>query len=95
MYFRQFVIALLVFGSFAFDQAEAQERYRVYLGTYTGKDSQGIYQCELNLKDGSLSKATLAGESSSPSFLAIHFYMPSMNPTRPSVPLRSMTRRAT
>ena len=52
--------------------APAQEKYRVYLGTYTGPMSKGIYQCELNLKDGSLSAATLAGETSSPSFLAFH-----------------------
>lgn len=52
--------------------ASAQEKYRVYLGTYTGKESKGIYQCELNLKDGSLSAATLAGETESPSFLAFH-----------------------
>src|SRR6478672_2051828 len=52
--------------------AQAQEKYRVYLGTYTGKESKGIYQCELNRKDGSLSAATLAGETSSPSFLAFH-----------------------
>ncbi len=52
--------------------AEAQERYRVYLGTYSGKLSKGIYQCELNLKDGSLTEPTLAGEASDPSFVAIH-----------------------
>jgi 6-phosphogluconolactonase len=52
--------------------AHAQEKYRVYLGTYTGKDSKGIYQCELSLADGSLTAATLAGETSSPSFLAFH-----------------------
>jgi 6-phosphogluconolactonase len=52
--------------------AQAQDRYRVYLGTYTGKDSKGIYHCEMNLKDGSLSEATLAGETSDPSFLAFH-----------------------
>ena len=52
--------------------ASAQEKYRVYLGTYTGKDSKGIYQCELNLKDGSLSPVTLAGETESPSFVAFH-----------------------
>jgi 6-phosphogluconolactonase len=50
----------------------AQEKYRVYLGTYTGKESKGIYQCEFNLKDGSLSAATLAGETGSPSFVAFH-----------------------
>jgi len=52
--------------------ASAQEKYRVYFGTYTGKTSKGIYQSELNLKDGSLSAPVLAGETSSPSFLAFH-----------------------
>lgn len=52
--------------------APAQEKYRVYFGTYTGKDSKGVYQCEMNLKDGTLSAATLAGETESPSFIAFH-----------------------
>lgn len=52
--------------------AQAQQKYRVYFGTYTGKESKGIYRCELNLTDGSLSPATLAGETSSPSFVAFH-----------------------
>ena len=56
----------------AFTSAQAAEKYRVYFGTYTGKESKGIYQCEFNLADGSLSEATLAGETSSPSFLAFH-----------------------
>lgn len=51
---------------------QAQDKYRVYLGTYTGSGSQGIYQCELNVKDGSLTEPTLAVETSSPSFLAFH-----------------------
>ena len=52
--------------------AQAQEKLRVYFGTYTDKVSKGIYQCELNLDDGSLSEPMLAGETSSPSFLAFH-----------------------
>jgi 6-phosphogluconolactonase len=52
--------------------AHAQEKYRVYFGTYTDDVSKGVYQCELNLEDGSLSEPTLAGETSSPSFLAFH-----------------------
>jgi len=55
--------------------ASAQEKYRVYLGTYTGgktSPSKGIYQCELNMSDGKLSMPTLAGETKDPSFLAIH-----------------------
>ena len=71
MSIRHFFAAFLLVA-FASQQARSQEKYRVYLGTYTGKQSKGIYQCELNLKDGSLSAATLAAETSSPSFLALH-----------------------
>jgi 6-phosphogluconolactonase len=70
MFNRSCVAALLILTACNF--AQAQEKYRVYLGTYTGKDSKGIYQCELSLKDGSLSAVTLAGETSSPSFVAFH-----------------------
>ncbi len=53
-------------------QSDFPDKFRVYFGTYSGKGSQGIYQCELSLKDGSLSPASLAAESSDPSFLAFH-----------------------
>ncbi len=64
-----FLLSALVLPSVAWAQpASAQvEAYRVYLGT--GKD---IYLCELNLKDGTMSKATLAAEVANPSFIAIH-----------------------
>ena len=68
MSFRLSLAAILLIAA----SSQAQEKYRVYLGTYTDKMSKGIYQCELNLKDGSLSAATLAGETNSPSFLAFH-----------------------
>ena len=70
MFNRICVAALLISTTCSF--AEAQEKYRVYLGTYTGKESKGVYQCELSLKDGSLSDAELAVETSSPSFVAFH-----------------------
>ncbi|MBB73592.1 MAG: 6-phosphogluconolactonase [Planctomycetaceae bacterium] len=70
MRYRLLLAALLLVATPAF--AQAQGTYRVYFGTYTDEVSKGIYQCELNLKDGSLSSATLAGETSSPSFLAFH-----------------------
>lgn len=70
MFFRVCLTVCLM-GAMAMS-AQAQEKYRVYFGTYTGKESKGIYQSELNLKDGSLTAATLAGETSSPSFLAFH-----------------------
>lgn len=69
MFNRSCLVALFLLTAYSFAQAE---EYRVYIGTYTSKDSKGIYQCELNLKDGSLSAATLAGETSSPSFIAFH-----------------------
>lgn len=70
MSFRLSLAGFLFVATLA--SVEAQDKYRVYLGTYTDEVSKGIYQCELNLKDGSLSEPTLAGETSSPSFLAFH-----------------------
>ena len=37
----------LLVAALAGGQVQAQERYRVYFGTYTGKGSKGIYQCEI------------------------------------------------
>jgi 6-phosphogluconolactonase len=50
----------------------AAEKQRVYLGTYTGAKSQGIYVCDFNAETGELSQPRLAAETKSPSFLAIH-----------------------
>lgn len=52
--------------------AQGQERFRVYLGTYTDDGSQGIYHCEFNARDGSLSPVQLAAKTNSPTFLAFH-----------------------
>jgi 6-phosphogluconolactonase len=46
--------------------------YRVYIGTYTGKGSKGIYKLDLEPITGKLSAPVLVGEAASPSFLAIH-----------------------
>jgi len=48
------------------------DKVRVYIGTYTGKNSKGIYLGELDLASGALTIKGLAGESTNPSFLAIH-----------------------
>lgn len=52
-------------------------KYRVYIGTYTGKtkagnESKGIYASELDLASGKLSEPVLVAETKSPSFLALH-----------------------
>lgn len=67
-----FVVPMLLVCLIVSVPLQAQDKYRVYLGTYTGDESKGIYQCELNLKDGSLSAVSLAVETSNPSFLAFH-----------------------
>ena len=43
----------------------------VYVGTYTGKASKGIYVMEMDRKTGSLTEPRLAAETKSPSFLAL------------------------
>jgi len=67
---------LIVAVSFLFPAIAAAQsggdKFRVYIGTYSGKDSKGIYQCELSVKDGTLSEPTLAAETKDPSFLAFH-----------------------
>jgi 6-phosphogluconolactonase len=44
----------------------------VYIGTYTGPKSKGIYVSRLDLAAGTLSTPELAAASANPSFLAIH-----------------------
>ena len=44
----------------------------VFIGTYTGGPSQGIYRARLDLNNGTLSEPKLAAEAKNPSFVAIH-----------------------
>lgn len=46
--------------------------FRVYFGTYTNKDSRGIYMATFDSATGRLGEPELAGEATNPSFLAIH-----------------------
>lgn len=48
------------------------ENYKVYIGTYTGQKSQGIYMADFESESGELSAVKLAAATPSPSFLAIH-----------------------
>src|SRR4051812_7687822 len=45
--------------------------YHVYVGTYTGPKSKGIYLLRLDLASGALTPMGVAGETSNPSFLAL------------------------
>ena len=54
-------------------QTPAQDdRLLVYIGTYTGPKSKGIYVSRLDIANGKLTAPELAAETASPSFLAIH-----------------------
>lgn len=44
----------------------------VYIGTYTGKKSQGIYVSHLDPKTGTMSAPELAGEMINPSWVTVH-----------------------
>lgn len=48
----------------------------VYIGTYTGTKSKGIYQASFNPATGELTPPVLAAEERNPSFLALHPTLP-------------------
>ena len=50
----------------------ASDKMLVFVGTYTGGPSKGIYTFELSLENGSIREVGLAAEAQNPSFLAIH-----------------------
>jgi 6-phosphogluconolactonase len=52
-------------------KAPATGKYLVYVGTYTGKDSKGIYAYRYDAGTGQLTSMGLAAETSNPSFLAV------------------------
>src|ERR1041385_5709997 len=48
------------------------EEFLVYIGTYTGPKSKGIYVSHFDLSTGRPGAPELAAETPSPSFLAVH-----------------------
>jgi 6-phosphogluconolactonase len=50
----------------------------VYLGTYTGPKSKGIYVGRLDVGSGRLSRPELAAETENPTFLAVHPSLPAL-----------------
>jgi 6-phosphogluconolactonase len=54
------------------DRASAADQFLVYVGTYTGPKSRGIYVTRLTASTGDLTRPELAAETVHPTFLAIH-----------------------
>jgi 6-phosphogluconolactonase len=65
------LLPLLSSIAHAADKASKGE-YIAYIGTYTGKNSKGIYAFRFDASTGKLTPLGLAAEATSPSFLAIH-----------------------
>lgn len=63
---------LLMVSLFVGTLGAADPSLVVYIGTYTGKASKGIYTTRLDPKTGALTPVTLAAETPSPSFLALN-----------------------
>jgi 6-phosphogluconolactonase len=63
---------LLALGLIATAVSAAQPEYFLYIGTYTGPKSQGIYAWRFDPAGGKLTEIGLAGETKNPSFIAFH-----------------------
>jgi 6-phosphogluconolactonase len=59
-------------GSRGAERAAARGNYLVYIGTYTDKDSKGIYAYRYDARSSQLTSLGLAAETENPSFLAVH-----------------------
>jgi 6-phosphogluconolactonase len=70
--FRALAASLVVLSlSTACFAAPKPEKLWVYIGTYTGKNSKGIYRFEMDLADGKLSNRELVAETTNPTFLDV------------------------
>ena len=67
-------VLLLIAGAgiAALAQRQSNADVLVYVGTYTGEKSKGIYVTRMNPATGALTQPELAAEVASPSFLAVH-----------------------
>jgi 6-phosphogluconolactonase len=72
---RKLALVVLAGLSLMTSLIAAQEKQRVYLGTYTGnkpESSKGIYLSEFDSETGKLSEPKLVAETENPAFLALH-----------------------
>src|ERR1035438_5872413 len=69
---RSFFFFILLFALcsvFGGAQVSPSDQYLVYVGTYTGHDSQGIYGYRFDASTGHLTSLGLGAQSDNPSFL--------------------------
>lgn len=72
------MVALLISASIGYGRRQQvrntkqRGKLMVYVGTYTGTKSKGVYVFGMDLASGAVTPARLAGEAVNPSFVAIH-----------------------
>jgi len=74
------LLSILLASAFAKDQPP--KPYLLFVGTYTDKDSKGIYAYRFNASSGELTPLGVAAETANPSFFAIdasHRYLYAVN----------------
>ena len=79
-----FLASVLAFAAFISARAASGTKDRVYIGTYTEHGSQGIYVCDFDPSNGTLTPPELATATSDPSFLAVsadHRFLYAINET--------------
>jgi 6-phosphogluconolactonase len=69
---RRYAVVVLLAALCFHSSAVGAAGQRVYAGTYTGRESKGIYVLDLDLATGKLANLRLAAEIKNPSFLAFH-----------------------
>lgn len=71
--FLAFALTAAVFGGLGFAAPRPEDApVTVFVGTYTGAGSRGIYRLSLDPRSGLLGEPELASEATNPSFLALH-----------------------
>ncbi len=79
-----FLAAVIALAAILSAHAAAASEDRVYIGTYTDHGSQGIYVCEFDPSNGTLTSPELAAATVDPSFLAVspdHHFLYAINET--------------
>jgi 6-phosphogluconolactonase len=66
-----FLLLLLTLVSLTFAKEPAKHRYLVFVGTYTDKESKGIYAFDFDAASNQFTELGLAAETKNPSFLEI------------------------
>jgi 6-phosphogluconolactonase len=66
------ILAVFMATSFSTSISASEKTDFVYIGTYTGAKSKGIYSARFDPKTGQLTQPELAAETKNPTFVAIH-----------------------